>query len=113
MGPSGQEKCELGIASEKSSHGIYAVPISKLKKTENSLFFISNEESVKVSTDQSGLVTFEATKPAKMYLTPNRPERPGFSVTKVGIKFEDSGFERVFYDRDKGWEEFTPNKKDY
>lgn len=113
VGPQGQEKCELAIAPEKATQGLSAVPITKLKKTENSLFFISTEESVRISSDQNGLVTIEAMKPAKMYLTPNRPERPGFAVTKVGLKFEESGFERVYFDRDKGWEEFNPNKKDY
>lgn len=104
---------ELAIASDRPNSNSAPIPINLLKITNGGLYFIGTEESFTVNIDEDDGVVITAPKPAKIYLTPNRPEKPGFSVTKVKIRLDNKGTEHVFFDRDKGWEEFLPNQKDY
>jgi hypothetical protein len=104
---------ELSIASDRPNSTSAPIPISLLKQTNAGLYFIGVEESFTVNVDDDNGLIVSAVKPAKLYLTPNRPEKPGFSVTRVKIRLDNNSNEYVFYDRDKGWEEFNPNKKDY
>lgn len=110
VGKDESERVELAIAPDKHIPGTGPIPVSKLKPTNTGYFFVGYEESIKVELDQEGSMIIQAVKPSKLYLSPNRPEKPGFAVNKIAVRKDHS---LVFYDRDKGWEEFLPNKKDY
>jgi len=104
---------ELCLIPEKMNTGFYPLMIKDLIQTSCAMCFLSNEEATNIIFNEEGAVVVTPLKPAKLYLTPNRPEKPGFSVTKIKIHFLTNNTVKVFYDRDKGWEEFTPSKKDY
>ena len=104
---------ELALYPDKVTTDTQPIPISKLKITNCALIFIGSEETVKVDVDQRGGTVITAVRPAKLYLTPNRPEKPGLSVNKICINQDQLGQDVILYDRERGWEEFTPNKKDY
>ena len=76
---------ELALYPDKIMVDTKPLPISKLKITDSALIFIGAEETVKVDVDQQGGTVLTAVRPAKLYLTPNRPEKPGFSVNKICI----------------------------
>ncbi len=105
------DKVELSLSPEKQ--GTTPLPIHLLPYTESALCFLSQEEAILVKPDEDSSLVIEPQKPAKIYLTPNRPEKPGFSVSKVRILKNPSGGIKCFFDREKGWEEFKPNTKEY
>jgi hypothetical protein len=104
---------ELSIASDRPTSNSSPIPIALLKQTDGGVYFVGVEESFTVKIEDDNGLVISALKPAKLYLTPNRPEKPGFSVSKIKVGLDNNGNEYVLYDRDKGWEEFNPNKKDY
>ncbi len=105
------DKMELALLSERQ--GSLPVPVLSLPYTEAAICFLSQEEAILVKPSEESSLTMSAQKPAKIYLTPNRPEKPGFSVNKIKISKNSEGKLKCHYDRDKGWEEFIPNMKDY
>ena len=112
---SNEQYPEPCIVADKPSVYSKPVPIKLLKDTEAAAMLISNEEGVLVSSDpQDRGMVIEPMRPAKLYLTPNLPEKPGYSVDKIKILEDSQENLRVFYDRSgKGWEEWHPNRKTY
>lgn len=104
-------RLELALIPDKS--GVAPVPIYTLPYTEAALCFASQEEAFLVKPADEASLIVEAVKPAKLYLTPNRPEKPGFSVSRVKIGRLKDGKLTCHFDREKGWEPFTPNSKEY
>lgn len=105
------QKMELALIPDK--FGILPTPIYTLPFTEAAVCFASPDEAFLVKpAEDSGLI-IQAQKPGKIYLTPNRPDRPGYSVSRIKITRTAEGTIKCFFDRDKGWEEFNPNSKDY
>ena len=106
---------ELCLVADKPSAYSKPVPIRLLRTTSSAAHLVSNEEGVLVSVDPQdrGLI-IEPMFPGKLYLTPNLPEKPGYSVNKIKI-IEISEHEyNVFYDRtSRGWEAWNPNNKTY
>lgn len=85
----------------------FAVP------TEFAVHLLSVEEGMLLVDIDDGFRQITPINPCKLYLTPNRPERPGFSVSKVKYKPKGNGNYEIFFDRDRGWERWEPNKKMY
>lgn len=105
------DKVELAILAEKQ--GAVPVPVHALPYTDSAICFLSQEEAILVKPSEDSSLTIQAQKPAKIYLTPNRPEKPGFSVNRIKISKDSESKIKCHYDRDKGWEEFIPNSKEY
>ncbi|HMO16739.1 MAG TPA: hypothetical protein PKA63_02690 [Oligoflexia bacterium] len=101
------------IFPEKVSPLFSPIPVSKLITSSGALFFISPEEAFKVEIDNDGAVMIIPFLPSKLYLTPNRNEKPGFSVSRAKVFCLPDGNYRMFFDRDKGWEEYTPLVREY
>jgi len=105
---------ELCILPEKPGALASAIPIRKLVSTKAALFYVSYEEAFNVTIEEEdGSINIAPYRPAKLYLTPNRPEKPGFAVSRIKVYYSPDGASRVFFDREKGWEEYTPNIKEY
>jgi hypothetical protein len=105
------QKVELALIPDRP--GIAPTPIYTLPFTDAAVCFASPEEAFLVKPAEEAGLIIQAQKPGKIYLTPNRPERPGYSVSKIKILRTPEGGLKCFYDREKGWEEFLPNSKDY
>lgn len=105
------DKVELCMLPEKP--GSFPIPIHSLPFTDAAVCFISQEEAIIVSPGEESAIVLTAQKPGKIYLTPNRPEKPGFSVSKVKVIKISEGKMKCQYDREKGWEDFTPNSREY
>jgi len=105
------DKVALAVISERS--GTSPIPINALPYTESAICFLSQEEAFLVKPSEDFSIIIEAQKPAKIYLTPNRPEKPGYSVGKIRIFKSEEGKVKCQFDRDKGWQDFKPNEKEY
>ena len=112
-GAAGAQKVELAIASDRPSNTMAPIPMAALRPSQAGLYFMGLEESFRVSWEADNSIVISPVKPSKLYLTPNRPEKPGFAVSKIRVSIDQNGTESAFFDRDKGWEEFLPNQKDY
>lgn len=106
-------KAELCFCADRPGGVNSIVPVSLLRQTNSGLFFVGLEECIRVEKDSQGILIVQVLRPGKIFMNPNRPEKPGFAVNKISVQTSDSGQIVVHYDRDKGWEEFTPNKKEY
>jgi hypothetical protein len=106
---------ELCLVADKPSLYSKPVPVRLLTETLSGAHLVSNEEGVLVSFDhQDRGMVLEPMRPAKLYLTPNLPEKPGYSVDKIKLIEVSEGKYQVYYDRTgKGWEEWHPNRKTY
>lgn len=108
------------IVADKPSAYSKPVPIRLLKSTVSAVQLISNEEGVTIDVDRAdnGIV-IRTIKPCKLYLTPNLPEKPGFSVERIKIVSIGESKYRVYYAREasggagsqRDWEEWNPNVK--
>jgi len=105
----------LGLVPDKPSPWSVPLSVDSLELTECSVVLLSVEEGITVKKDESGGNTYqiEPCRPAKLYLTPNLPERPGFSVEKIKITKIGERKYKIYFDRSKGWEPWTPNIKLY
>ena len=106
---------ELCLVADKASTFSMPVRIATMLPTENAIHLLSVEEGVTMAidpTDNSRIIT--PIVPANLYLTPNRPEKPGYKVDRVKIIEGENGNFIVFLDRgDRGWESWQPNQKLY
>ncbi len=107
---------EMCIIPNRPSPYSKPIPIRLLRETNTAMHLISNEESILVHNEENALV-IEPMKPNKLYLTPNLPEKPGFSVLRIKIvatQDQNEDFEAendVFYQRaENKWEPWEPNK---
>ena len=110
---------EMCIIPSKPSSYSKPIPIRLLRETNSAMQLISNEEGLLVQNEANALI-LEPMRPNKLYLTPNLPEKPGFSVLKIKIvaksdnmtDSEDYESENdVFYQRaENKWEPWEPNK---
>ena len=104
----------LCLVADKPSDWSVPVKIDTVEITAASVLLISNEEGATVKKDPSeNGIHIEAIRPAHLYLTPNLPERPGFSVAKVKIVTIGDRKYKIHFDRGRGWEPWTPNQKLY
>lgn len=105
---------ELCLVAEKPSAYSQPIPILTLLETDYAVHLVSNEEAVTVSRDSSdNAYIITVIRPAKLYLTPNLPERPGYSVNAVKVKPINEILFDVHFDRDRGWENWHPNVRLY
>jgi len=109
------EKPELCIMPDKPSPITKACRIKHLVETSYAVHMLSGEEGFTVQKEDDGFLVVSPLSPVKLYITPNRPERPGFSVNAVKVKFsEQDRAPEVFFMRErKGWEQWNPNVKVY
>lgn len=107
------EKPRLCVVSDKPSTASAAVNLDHAIATESAVHLLNADEGFTLQELEDGFRQVSPLPPAKLYLTPNRPDRPGFSVSKVKYrKLADSRYE-IHFDRDRGWERWEPNKKLY
>jgi hypothetical protein len=109
---------ELCILSSKPDQ--YSVPVNvfSLPVTESSVVRIGPHEALLMKLDpkDNGRIISPVT-PARMYLTPSQPDRPGAQVNRVKVVlFPDESLE-VFYQQDKDiasneWKVWDPNKSE-
>ena len=111
------QRPELCILPDKPSVLTKVCRVKHLVETSYAVHMLSGEEGFTVQLEDDGFVVVSPLSPVKLYITPNRPERPGFSVNAVKVKFPEQESKRapeVFFMRDrKGWEAWNPNKKVY
>ena len=93
------------------------MPIDFLFETEAAVFRIGPTEAIRVwfDSDDGGKI-IEPVQPAKLFLTPSLPDRPGVSVKAVKILRSDNDGHRAFFRQDRGpgaeeeWKQFVPNE---
>ena len=104
----------LCILPDKPSSFSVPVPLDSVLTTDFAVHFLSVEEGFLVTREPGspGLIV-SPVPPAKLYLSPNRPERPGFSVSKLKVERLAESQYKLSFDRDRGWEPWTPNIKLY
>lgn len=109
------EKPELCIVPDKPSHLCEAVKVSRLTNTEFAVHLLSIEEGFTVEQNKHGSgILITAIKPAKLYLTPNRTDKPGFSVDVVKIIKElDNKYDVSFKREGREWTKWNPNERLY
>ena len=110
----GSQKPELCLVSSSPSEFSTPVLVKNLRVTDSAVHCLSIEEGFTVDTDSedNGLV-ITPVPPAILYLTPNRPEKPGYKVNKVKVVERGGGYQQVFFDRDRGWQQWQPNIRIY
>lgn len=110
-----EENPLLALVADKPSPWSRPLPVDQLETTDCSVVLLSNQEGITVRPDEQQQQTklIEPVRPSKLYLTPNLPEKPGFSVDKLKITPLSERKYKVFFDRGKGWEPWTPNIKLY
>lgn len=102
---------EMCIIANKPSPYSKPIPIRLLRETNDALHMISNEEGLLVKNEGEALI-LEPMRPNKLYLTPNLPEKPGFSVIRIKIIAKSEDENEVLYQRtEKGWEAWKPNQQ--
>ncbi|MCB0325587.1 MAG: hypothetical protein KDD69_18525 [Bdellovibrionales bacterium] len=105
---------ELCLVPDRPSAWSVPILVESLEPTESGVVLVSTEEGLTVKRDPADhSIELEALRPARLYLTPNLPERPGFSVTKAKCVPLGERKYRVFFDRDRGWEPWQPNVRLY
>ena len=111
-----REKPELCILPDKNTALSRACRLKHLVETSYAVHMLSGEEGFTVQHEEDGAIIVSPLSPVKLYITPNRPERPGFSVNAIKVKFseKESDTPRVHFMRErKGWEAWNPNVKVY
>jgi len=108
------DKPQLCIVADRPSD--YSVPIrvESLISTDCAIHLVSNFEGLLIESGElPQSVIISAVRPAKLYLSPNLPEKPGFSVDRVLIAASTSGSFNVRFDRGRNWEDWRPNIRVY
>ena len=102
---------EMCILPNKLTDYSKPLPIRLLRETNSAMQMIGNEEAILVHNEANALI-IEPMKPNKLYLTPNLPEKPGFSVLRIKIVARTEDENDVFYQRSENkWEAWEPNKE--
>ncbi len=104
----------LCVIPDKLIPGVTSVNLEHVQVTESAIHYLSPDEGFVIRSLEDGFKELEPLLPAVLYLTPNLPSRPGFSVSKVKFKFIGDNRYQVFFDRAaKGWEQWRPHLKVY
>ena len=104
----------LSMVADKPSDWSVPIRIDSLEVSECAVVFLSIEEGMLVrKCEDNTSIEIEACRPAKIYLTPDLPDRPGYSVSKVKVTPIGERKYKVQYNRDKGWEPWQPNVRLY
>ena len=99
------------IIPDKPSSYSKPIPIRLLRETNTAMQLMSNEEGLLVRNEANALI-LEPMRPNKLYLTPNLPEKPGFSVLRIKIVAKTEDENEVHYQRSESkWEPWEPNKE--
>ena len=102
------------LVADKPSTFSTPVKVRTLFATEYAVHLLSIEEGFIVEVDPSdNSLVVTPVRPNKLHLTPNLPERPGFSVGKIKIIHLDEHHYQVYFDRERGWEPWQPNVRIY
>ncbi len=106
---------ELCIVANKESAFSVPIRISSLCITDCAVHMVSVEEGITVSrdTEKQGAIVIAPIKPGKLYLTPNLPEKPGYSVDKIRVARLEENRWSVEFDRERGWTKWNPNERIY
>jgi hypothetical protein len=114
VSPDGDQP-ELCIVANKESGFSVPVRISSLRITECAIHMVSAEEGITVArdTEKQGAIVISPIKPGKLYLTPNLPERPGYTVDRIRVTRVEENKWAVEFDRERGWTPWTPNERIY
>ena len=101
----------LCMVPDKLAPGVTPVNLRFAVATTAAVQFLSSDEGYIVRQADSGFLEIEPLAPAILYLTPNLPSRPGFSVNKIQFKILGDNRYEVNFDRGKGWEKWEPSVK--
>lgn len=107
------ERPRLCLIPDKLTPGITPVNLEFAVPTLAAVHYLSADEGFVLREIDQGFKEIEALAPARLYLTPNLPSRPGFSVTKIKFKILGPQQYEVHFDRSKGWEQWKPSEKVY
>ena len=99
----------LCMVPDKLSPSITPVNLRFAVTTDAAVQFLSPDEGYVVRQADSGFTEIEPLAPSILYLTPNVPSRPGFSVDKVKFKILGDNNYEVHFERGKGWEKWEPS----
>ena len=106
----GQLRVELCVMADKPDVSNKPIPVSMLPTSDFAVFFVSNTEGCMIKedpSDRSLLIT--PLSPTKIYLTPDVPERPGYSADQVKIYPLGDGEYRIEFERGSGFKPWTPS----
>lgn len=102
---------ELCLIPDKPDDYGRPVPVSMLEVTESGVFKLGPGESCVVRpTNRENSFVIDPIKPAKMFLSLDRPDQPGFAVRNALLMFE-SGVWKISYQRihaDDPWIAWEP-----
>ncbi|OVE80166.1 hypothetical protein BVY02_01090 [bacterium J17] len=104
---------ELCIIPDRLSLFSRPVKVSTMVSTDSAVHFVSLEESILYSEENGGRTKIiKPVRPAMLYLTPNLPADPGFSVDAVKIIEKDAQQFEIYYQRGgRNWENWEPEKR--
>ena len=104
---------ELCLLADKPDQFSVPARVDTLRVTDAAVYRAGPEEALTVEKDpEDGGLILAPFYPAKLFLTPDLPQYPGFHVKKAKIFVSRDGQYRVFYIQDKDsqntWREWCP-----
>lgn len=108
---SASERPELCLIPDKPDQFSVIVRVDSLIETAAAVIRLSPTEGIKVKFEDSALV-IEAVIPARIFITPSLPDRPGIIVKSVRVVRRDNSYVTYIKDetRDAQWKPFKPNE---
>ncbi len=101
---SASERQELCIIPDKLDALSFPVPVSAIDETRAAIYRVGPGETFLARKDPSERsITIEAIKPARVFLTLDRPDQPGFYVQRIKIVQGPDGV-TTHYQREKAGE---------
>lgn len=107
------ERPELCLIPDKPDQFSVIVRVDSLIETKAAIIRLSPTEGIKVKYEpQESALLIEAVVPAKIYITPSQPDRPGVIVKSLKVVRKDDEFLSYFKDetRDSSWKLWKPNE---
>jgi hypothetical protein len=102
---------ELCLIPDKPDDFGRPMPLSLIEVTESAVLKVGAGESCLIRpTNKDGAIVIDPIKPAKIYLTLDRPDQPGFAVKTALLRKEGSVW-RISYQRvhpDDPWIAWEP-----
>ena len=105
------EFARLAVVPEDQSR--YATPVSVdlLFQSDSAVFWIGPKEAITVQLENDGASkVIRPVPPAKLFLTPDDPNRPGVRGTMARVDYPDDGPYRIWFKKDltSDWTSWEP-----
>ncbi|MBP9839312.1 MAG: hypothetical protein KBC84_11465 [Proteobacteria bacterium] len=109
----GQLSLELCLAPDKPDPLSFPTPINSLFTTTTALIRVGQDEACKVTYEEKdSCLIISAQEPAKIFLTPNLSQFPGFSSKHIKLAQQADGHFQTYHSRDRShWEPWVANQE--